>query len=257
MRRSPPARSPAPEYSSSTTREAESTAAPVVLELPRTGHPELPRSTAEQNSDDLAIDSDIFEDPHSLLPKFTRIRVIGNNRTKIQLVGQLGVVKTATGLGGWHRVVLDIGGEEVRLQRNALSVVSRPTGDESDFSDDDVEDAHQETQQEVILPRERRRRAPAPSSADFVSDQRRISSRHAAVAGPRINLQCLNVGALKRYKQHYQLTDIGDSASREQMATAVGRHFMQQSVDEADTIESFVNAAYMFAQGHRHSVRDT
>lgn len=32
-------------------------------------------------------------------------RVIGNNRTKSQLVGQLGLVKTATGLGGWHRVV--------------------------------------------------------------------------------------------------------------------------------------------------------
>ena len=97
-------------------------------------------------------------------------RVIGNNRTKNQLVGQLGIVKTATGLGGWHRVVkmllvvpafqlhatldlghaslsqcmfviseifnalvqvLDIGGEEVRLQRNALMVVSRPKGDET------------------------------------------------------------------------------------------------------------------------------
>lgn len=92
--------------------------------------------------------------------------MIGNNRTKNQLVGQMGIVKNATGLGGWHRVVstiiyntsggtsarlatlqlgphqysklrnallqvLDGGGEEVRLQRNALTVISRPKGDET------------------------------------------------------------------------------------------------------------------------------
>ena len=34
--------------------------------------------------------------------------MIGNNRTKNQLVGQMGIVKNATGLGGWHRVVSTI-----------------------------------------------------------------------------------------------------------------------------------------------------
>lgn len=38
--------------------------------------------------------------------------------------------------------------------------------------------------------------------------------------------------------------------------TAVGRHFRQQSVNEADTIESFVEAAYSFAQGTRLGIKD-
>lgn len=252
MQASCSARSPAPELSSNTSYHPEiiaqspsATDPPASLNLPSTS----PRNTGAHAASP-PDDANVFEDPHSLLPRFTRIRVIGNNRTKSQLVGQLGLVRNATGLGGWHRVVLDIGGEEVRLQRNALSVVSRPKGDESDFSDDDVEDVQQEEHAAVLLPRERRRRAPRPSS-EHASNERRVSARQASVVVPRINLQCLDATALKRYRQHYQLTDVGDTATREQLVTAVGRHFMQQSVDEVDTIERFINAAYSFAQGPR------
>ena len=40
-------------------------------------------------------------------------------------------VKKSVGLGGWHWLLLKDSGEEVRLQRNALQVISLPTGQES------------------------------------------------------------------------------------------------------------------------------
>ncbi|KAK9103679.1 hypothetical protein Sjap_020933 [Stephania japonica] len=67
----------------------------------------------------------------SVLPRHTKVIVTGNNRTKSVLVGLQGVVKKAVGLGGWHWLVLK-NGVEVKLQRNALSVLEPPTGNEED-----------------------------------------------------------------------------------------------------------------------------
>ncbi|KAG1359641.1 hypothetical protein COCNU_08G010870 [Cocos nucifera] len=67
----------------------------------------------------------------SVLPRHTKVIVTGNNRTKSVLVGLQGVVKKAVGLGGWHWLVLK-NGVEVKLQRNALSVLETPTGNEDD-----------------------------------------------------------------------------------------------------------------------------
>ncbi|XVF51455.1 hypothetical protein PTKIN_Ptkin04bG0186700 [Pterospermum kingtungense] len=67
----------------------------------------------------------------SVLPRHTKVIVTGNNRTKSVLVGLQGVVKKAVGLGGWHWLVLK-NGVEVKLQRNALSVLEHPTGNEVD-----------------------------------------------------------------------------------------------------------------------------
>lgn len=64
------------------------------------------------------------------LPKHTVVVVRGNARTKPALVGLQGVVRKAVGLGGWHWLLLS-SGEEVRLQRNALTVLAPPTGQES------------------------------------------------------------------------------------------------------------------------------
>ncbi|KAL8145071.1 uncharacterized protein LOC141705788 isoform X2 [Apium graveolens] len=75
------------------------------------------------------------EDMMSVLPPHTKVVVTGNNRTKSVLVGLHGVVKKAVGLGGWHWLVLT-NGIDVKLQRNALSVVEQPTGNEED---DDLE----------------------------------------------------------------------------------------------------------------------
>ena len=50
-------------------------------------------------------DSHEEEDEVALLPRHTKVLVIGNNRTKQSLVGMAGVVKKAVGLGGWHWLV--------------------------------------------------------------------------------------------------------------------------------------------------------
>ncbi|KAI8569636.1 hypothetical protein RHMOL_Rhmol02G0293000 [Rhododendron molle] len=71
----------------------------------------------------------------SVLPRHTKVIVTGNNRTKSVLVGLQGVVKKAVGLGGWHWLVLK-NGVEVKLQRNALSVLEPPTGNEEEDDDD-------------------------------------------------------------------------------------------------------------------------
>ncbi|KAG6505966.1 hypothetical protein ZIOFF_031279 [Zingiber officinale] len=67
----------------------------------------------------------------SVLPRHTKVIITGNNRTKSVLVGLQGVVKKAVGFGGWHWLVLK-NGVEVKLQRNALSVLETPTGDEDE-----------------------------------------------------------------------------------------------------------------------------
>ncbi|KAI3878765.1 hypothetical protein MKW92_003713, partial [Papaver armeniacum] len=78
---------------------------------------------------------EIGDDELSVLPRHTKVVVTGNNRTKSVLVGLQGVVKKAVGLGGWHWLVLK-NGVEVKLQRNALSVLEHPTGLEVDDDDD-------------------------------------------------------------------------------------------------------------------------
>ncbi|KAK5785573.1 hypothetical protein PVK06_040169 [Gossypium arboreum] len=70
-----------------------------------------------------------------VLPRHTKVIVTGNNRTKSVLVGLQGVVKKAVGLGGWHWLVLK-NGVEVKLQRNALSVLEHPIGNEVDDDHD-------------------------------------------------------------------------------------------------------------------------
>jgi hypothetical protein len=72
----------------------------------------------------------------AVLPRHTKVLVTGNNRTKSVLLGLRGVVKKAVGLGGWHWLVLT-NGDQVKLQRNALSVIEVATGQEEEEEDDD------------------------------------------------------------------------------------------------------------------------
>jgi hypothetical protein len=81
-------------------------------------------------------DIDSGEEGLAVLPRHTKVLVTGNNRTKSVLVGLHGVVKKAVGLGGWHWLVLT-NGAQVKLQRNALSVIEAATGQEDD---DDIEE---------------------------------------------------------------------------------------------------------------------
>ncbi|CAN6448021.1 unnamed protein product [Victoria cruziana] len=87
-------------------------------------------STVQQSSSGCCWEEG-SEEELSVLPRHTKVVVTGNNRTKSVLVGLQGVVKKAVGLGGWHWLVLT-NGIEVKLQRNALSVIEAPTGHEED-----------------------------------------------------------------------------------------------------------------------------
>lgn len=60
----------------------------------------LPSSSGSDNAS-----QDEEDDEQALLPRHTKVTVIGNNRTKQSLVGLTGVVKKAVGLGGWHWLV--------------------------------------------------------------------------------------------------------------------------------------------------------
>lgn len=61
------------------------------------------------------------------------VRIAGNNRTKASLIGLQATVRRSIGLGGWHWLVLP-SGEEVKLQRNALTVLEYPTSQEAESS---------------------------------------------------------------------------------------------------------------------------
>ena len=79
------------------------------------------------------------------------MRISGNNRTKNDLIGLHGVVRRSIGLGGWHWLVLP-DGDELKIQRNALTVVSWPTGREDPEYSSSEGDTRQTKRLKVIPP---------------------------------------------------------------------------------------------------------
>ncbi|XP_057977542.1 uncharacterized protein LOC131164406 isoform X2 [Malania oleifera] len=194
----------------------------------------------------------------SVLPRHTKVIVTGNNRTKSVLVGLQGVVKKAVGLGGWHWLVLK-NGVEVKLQRNALSVLEPPTGNEEDEDNDfdnsssssDIGEKDNDFSSSVEFhklskPRVRNTR-PWTTSASAKSVNRGSyrevqSSMHAPQ--PRVNLAKLGSNSLWRYWRRFNLGSINHNPSKEQMINAVQRHFVsQQQLDEIQVIVEFIHAA--------------
>lgn len=186
----------------------------------------------------------------SVLPRHTKVIVTGNNRTKSVLVGLQGVVKKAVGLGGWHWLVLK-NGIEVKLQRNALSVLEPPTGNEEDNEldhsssssdlgekDHDFVDFHK-----VSKPRVRHTRPWAPATKSnnrncFKEFQTNIQTPHC-----RLNFAKLGSDSLWRYLSRFHLGSVNAASSKEQMVNIVQRHFASQQVDEVQVIAEFVRAA--------------
>lgn len=209
----------------------------------------------------------------SVLPRHTKVLVTGNNRTKSVLVGLQGVVTKAVGLGGWHWLMLT-NGDEVKLQRNALSVIERPSGHEEtvgdDGGDDDVNDNEDNpfssgTSLEKSYPRNSFRvhsRKPAlPTSTNpgvvgntrkvahcgnsFDENEDRDEGRRSLSSKclPSVNLSKLETAILKRYRRHFKLVEVGPNSSKEQLVDAVVRHFMSQELDEGQVIMGFMQAA--------------
>ncbi|KAG2663891.1 hypothetical protein I3760_16G054100 [Carya illinoinensis] len=174
---------------------------------------------------------DSSEEELSVLPRHTKVVVTGNNRTKSVLVGLQGVVKKAVGLGGWHWLVLT-NGIEVKLQRNALSVIEAPTGNEED---DDLEFenmpwngsdmASDDTQKSHRL-RHRIHKSSGSSHRTMSRSLSCDSQSKGSVSTPRGSV-----------------VDAIPNPSKEQLVDVVQRHFMSQQIDELQVIVGFVQAA--------------
>ncbi|KAG6598417.1 hypothetical protein SDJN03_08195, partial [Cucurbita argyrosperma subsp. sororia] len=186
---------------------------------------------------------DSSEEELSVLPRHTKVVVTGNNRTKSVLVGLQGVVKKAVGLGGWHWLVLT-NGIEVKLQRNALSVIEAPTSNEED---DDLEfenlqwngiDMASDDAQKPHKSRHRLHKSSGSSSHKTMSrslscDSQSKSSVSAPQGSTKVDLKI----------DGFVQVDAIPNPSKEQLIDLVQRHFMSQQLDELQVIRGFVKAA--------------
>ncbi|KAK9147448.1 hypothetical protein Scep_006205 [Stephania cephalantha] len=199
----------------------------------------------------------------SVLPRHTKVIVTGNNRTKSVLVGLQGVVKKAVGLGGWHWLVLK-NGVEVKLQRNALSVLEPPTGNEedddehefnscssSDIGEKDNDFSSSEFHNhKASKPRVRHgkplifsnKQMGRPSFRDIQSN---IHKPHPL---PKVNLAKLGTPSLWRYCKRYNLVghNYGPNPNtpKSQLVDIMQPHFLaQQKLDEFQVIMEFIGAA--------------
>ncbi|ESQ27641.1 hypothetical protein EUTSA_v10019057mg [Eutrema salsugineum] len=191
------------------------------------------------------------EEELTVLPRHTKVVVTGNNRTKSVLVGLQGVVKKAVGLGGWHWLVLT-NGIEVKLQRNALSVIEAPTGNEED---DDIEVEHPQwnpsdiTMEDTLQPHKSKQRGHRSARLSQKTMCRALSCdshlKSSSLAPRRnlVDLSKLDMPALLRYRRHFNLVDTLPNPSKEQLLDIVQRHFMSQEMDELQVIVGFVQAA--------------
>ncbi|XP_044485972.1 uncharacterized protein LOC123211356 [Mangifera indica] len=191
----------------------------------------------------------------SVLPRHTKVIVTGNNRTKSVLVGLQGVVKKAVGLGGWHWLVLK-NGVEVKLQRNALSVLEHPTGNEvdedhdfdsssgSDIGEKDHDFSNTIEFHKLSKPRVRQTKPWVSSASAKVVNRSSYRDVQSIIhtSQLRVNLARLGTNSLRRYCRHYRLVNISSESSREQLLNAVQRHFASQPpLSEVHVISQLIN----------------
>ncbi|XP_042445442.1 uncharacterized protein LOC122030312 [Zingiber officinale] len=192
------------------------------------------------------------EEELSVLPRHTKVVVTGNNRTKSVLVGLHGVVKKAVGLGGWHWLVLT-NGIEVKLQRNALSVIEAPTGHEDNDDDEfnnlkwNDSDMACDSTQSLKIQRSRNKNPKGSSSKSLSRSHSYDSHSKASVLSTscttKVDLSKLETTALCRYSRHFNLMGESPNPSKEQLIEIVQKHFMSQKLDELQVIVGFVQAA--------------
>ncbi|CAK9141913.1 unnamed protein product [Ilex paraguariensis] len=193
----------------------------------------------------------------SVLPRHTKVIVTGNNRTKSVLVGLHGVVKKAVGLGGWHWLVLK-NGAEVKLQRNALSVLQAPTGDEEDEdydfdnsssgSDIGEKDKDYSTGFEfskLSKARVRYTKLWGPSASAKSMNRSSCKELQSGVDTPQLRVKLAKLGttSLLRYWRSFHLGSISPHPTKEHMVNLVQQHFASQQLDEAQVIMEFIRAA--------------
>ncbi|CAK9156607.1 unnamed protein product [Ilex paraguariensis] len=193
----------------------------------------------------------------SVLPRHTKVIVTGNNRTKSVLVGLQGVVKKAVGLGGWHWLVLK-NGDEVKLQRNALSVLEPPTGNEDDEDYDfDISSSGSDICEKdndyttgfefskLSKARVRYTKPWFPSASAKPMNRINCKEVQSSFRKPqlRVNLAKLGTSTLWRYWRSFNLGTICPHPTKEQMVNAVEHHFTSLQLDEVQVVVEFIRAA--------------
>ncbi|KAJ4751257.1 histone deacetylase complex subunit [Rhynchospora pubera] len=191
------------------------------------------------------------EEEASALPVHTKVVVTGNNRTKSVLIGLQGVVKKAVGLGGWHWLILT-NGIEVKLQRNALTVIEAPNGNETDdvfICDNNPWNLTTDIDDSLSPKRQKPRSKPNRSSSVHKSlswshscESRSKDSDSSSLDASRVDLSKLETDALRRYCQHFNI-DSSPNPSKEQLIEGVQRHFGSQQLDEMQVLVGFMKAA--------------
>ncbi|RID58037.1 hypothetical protein BRARA_F01365 [Brassica rapa] len=149
-------------------------------------------------------------------------------------------------------------GIEVKLQRNALSVLEAPTGNEVD-DDLDFENTLRNgsdmivsfpASEDTLKPHKSKLRGQRSSrsfhktlSRSLSSDSQSKSSAFTLPQNMTVDLSKLEMPALLKYWQHFNLVDAIPNPSKEQLIDIVQRHFMSQQMDELQVIMGFVQAA--------------
>lgn len=98
----------------------------------------------------------------------------------------------------------------------------------------------------ISKPRVRFNRPWSPSTASTKSMNhnscREVQSNFRATQ-LRVNLAKLGTGSLWRYCRSFHLANISSNPSKEQLISAVQKHFSSQKVDEVEVVVEFIRAA--------------
>ena len=190
-------------------------------------------------------------DAEASLPKRTEVTITGNARTKAELVGMKGVVKKSLPSGGWHRLVLE-NGREVRVRRSALTASETGRGDEEgeqgeDDDDEDDEDEDDGDDKDNMATRARRpTRVPGngpPSQAAAAAMKRLQERRRSARPNCQSNFERLTLSTLQKYKKAYEMEANPETdGDKNALVHEVGKHFMQQKLDEQKVLQAFMCA---------------
>ena len=177
------------------------------------------------------------------LPRRTKVLISGNARTKENFVGSKGVVKKSADLGGWHWLVLATGGQ-VRVQRDALTVLALPEDANEDDEEDEDEDDEDNDEKSNMKTRLRRpMRIPGngpPSQAAAAAMKRLQERRRSARPNCQSNFDRLTITTLQKYKKVYSLPPSEADDNKNALVHEVGKHFMSQKLDEQKVLQQFM-----------------
>ncbi|MBA0678838.1 hypothetical protein Goari_020157, partial [Gossypium aridum] len=149
-------------------------------------------------------------------------------------------------------------GVEVKLQRNALSVLEHPTGNEVD-NDHDLDNSSSGSDigekdhdfpssiefQRPAKPRVRHTKPWVPSASMKSTNRNGYRDVRSIIHAPQsVNLARLDTNSLRRYCKHFKLGGISAYSPREQMLNTVQQHFMSQlPLNEVHVVSEFITAA--------------